>query len=452
MRVGIVGAGRVGVLTGLVLFEIGHEVTLFDIERSRVTALAEGAMPFFEPDAADLLDAAQRSERWAATGVPDALADCEVVLIAVPTPSSERGEYTLGPLRAAVASLREVTTNASVAWRAVLLRSTVLPGTTEAVVARGLAVNGATPCSVGYLPEFLREGSAIADAREPDRIVIGADDPEAVAVVRELFASVETQWFECGVRTAELLKVANNAMLSMCVSFSNEIARVAETAGATDASRLFEGLQLDRRFQGTPRAGIADYFAPGPGFGGSCLGKDLAALIAFAEAQGEEAAILKAVAQINRTQPLRLVDRIDSALDGLDGRHVLVLGLAFKPGTDDSRESIALPILRELSARGAVTRVHDPAATRAIAPAILGDLGVDAVGDDELEASLDASDAAILLTSWPEYLSSLPRRLATRTTPLLFVDSRGSLRDVKLAACVSYLTVGEAASNGGSDV
>jgi nucleotide sugar dehydrogenase len=447
MKVGVMGAGRVGLASALVLSELGHHVTLFDVDGARVGQLRAGEVPFFEPEIAKALEAAGRSGRWIVTDRPEELAECETVLIAVPTPPGSAEPYDLGALRAAVDTLREVRRGAGSAlrWRGIFLRSTVLPGTTRRVLGTGIAEGAresSVPCPVGYLPEFFREGSVLADARQPDRVVIGIDDPELGAMARTLFEGLDTTWFETGIASAELIKTANNALLSSCISFANEIARLAETIDDVDAVEVLEAIHLDRRLRGPASAGIVEYLRPGPGFGGSCLPKDLAALAAFAGARTEGASILEAALRINRTQPAWLVERIERALGGLADRRVLVLGLAFKPGTDDLRESIALHLCRELAGRGAVVRAHDPKVEPAAARALLAPSGASVVEDDALRAAFDAAEAVVLVTPWPVYRETLPERLVTRSTPLLIVDARGILRTVKRAACVTYLGVG----------
>ena len=459
MKVAVVGAGRVGLVSGLVLFELGHELTLVDVDRSRLEQLRAGEMPFFEPGGAELLCAAIGSGRWTVTDAAEAIAACEVVLIAVPTPLGTDGRYDLGPLREAVSTLRRVRAGAAekLCWRGIFLRSTVLPGTTHRDLGETLvrsSADGSLPCPVGYLPEFLREGTALADARRPDRIVVGADDAALHALARALFDGLHAEFFATGTCTAELIKTANNAMLSVCVSFANEIARLAETIDGVDAVEVFEGMRLDRRFQGTPRAGIVDYLLPGPGFGGSCLGKDLAALVSFAEGQRQEPWLLDAALRINETQPVCFVDRIDAALGGLAGRRVLVLGLAFKPGTDDVRGSVALPIIHALVARGAEVQAHDPQAAQSGYRATLESLGVavlpdnalryagDEACDDAYDDAFDAAEAVVLVTPWPSYVDALAEKLSKRSRPLLLADARGVLRRTERAPCVTYLGIG----------
>lgn len=441
MKVGIVGAGRVGIISGIALFERGHDVTLVDVDRDRVRLLRDGQMPYFEPDAAEALREAARDPRWKTADDAGELVACEAVLIAVPTPPGDQGEFELGALAQAVSALRRVRQGGGVAWRGIFLRSTVLPGTTERLI-------GHAPTSdpddwlgpAGYLPEFLREGTALADAREPDRIVVGAACGELYALARDLFGD-EARYLETDIRTAELIKTVNNALLSTCISFANEIARLAEVAGA-NAADVFAALHLDRRLRGSPAPGIVDYLQPGPGFGGSCLRKDVTALAAFARTHHQEPRLLDAALQINATQPEWFVDRIDKALGTLTGRRVLILGLAFKPGTDDSRESVTLPILQGCARRGAILSLHDPRATASVDRAMLEALDVTVVGDEDLDAAFDASEAVILVTPWPAYLEMLPPRLARRRAPLLFADSRGILRGATIAPSVTYLGIG----------
>ncbi len=439
MNVGVMGAGRVGLASGLVLCELGHDVTLFDVDRARVVQLRSGEVPFFEPDAAAALHAATRSGRWTVTDRADALTDCDAVLIAIPTPAGPDGQYDLGALRGAADTLIGVRVRGGgLRWRGVFLRSTVLPGTTERVLGAALA----DTCPVGHLPEFLREGSALADARRPDRIVVGTDDPGLRALARALFDGLETTWFETGIATAELVKTASNALLSCCISFANEIARIAETIDDVDPMEVFEGIHLDRRFHGTSRAGIVGYLLPGPGFGGSCLVKDLTALAALAGARGQGASMLDAALRINQTQSTWLVERIDRALGGLKGRRVLVLGLAFKAGTDDVRESVALPLSRELAGRGAAVQAHDPEAAPSMARELLASSGVEVVAEESFRDAFNAAEVVVLVTPWPVYLETLPELLATRSAPLLFADARGILRATKRATCVTYLGIG----------
>lgn len=456
MKIGMMGAGRVGCASALVLCELGHDLVLFDVDPSRVAQLVAGGIPFFEAGIEAAIQAATSSGRWTVTDHAEALGECDALMIAVPTPTGADTPYDLTYLRTAADTVRDVATRAGngLRWRGIFLRSTVLPGTTGRVFGTVLA--GATePVPIGYLPEFFREGSMLADARRPDRIVVGADDPELHALARTIFADLDTTWLETGIATAELIKTTSNAFLSTCVSFANEIARIAETIDGVDAVEVLTGLHLDRRFSGTARAGIVEFLRPGPGFGGSCLPKDLAALAAFADAR-DGASILDAALRINQTQPAWLAERIERELggiarelgginrelNGLTDRRVLVLGLAFKPGTDDLRDSIALPVCRELAGRGARIHAHDPRVEPAAAQALFAPAGVTVVTDEAWRQAFYDAEAVVLVTPWPSYLETLPALLTARSTPLLFVDTRGILRGVERTANVTYLGIG----------
>ncbi|MFN8641288.1 MAG: lipopolysaccharide biosynthesis protein RfbH [Candidatus Binatia bacterium] len=345
---------------------------MVDVDVERVSRLRAGAMPFLEPGAAEALRAAGRSGRWAVTDqVEHDTVRCGVVLIAVPTPIAADSTYQLAALAAAAADTRSPPRR-PMRWRAIFLRSTVLPGTTQRLLA------GAGPCPVGFLPEFLREGSALADARQPDRIVVGADDPAATAVAHAPGSSRGCR------RPCSTQHPHRRAHQDRQQRAPEHLHFVRQRAGADRGAG--RGRRGDGRLRRPPprspaaRTGageIADYLLPGPGFGGSCLAKDLTALAAFARGRQLDTPVLDAALRVGQSQPAWVVERMARALGGLDGRRVLVLGLAFKPDTDSVRDSIALPIVRELAARGAAVQAHDPAVAGAPSRALLavGGLG-----------------------------------------------------------------------------
>lgn len=440
MRVAVVGAGHVGLVTGLALWERGHAVVFVDNDAARVAKLARAQAPFFEPGVSELLARAISAGHVEVQGEMDAVRDCDAALVCVPTPSGDGGVVDTRYLASASSAIASAmaTPSASTRLRTVFVRSTVVPGTTRRVFVEALARS----VDVGVLPEFLREGSALDDARQPDRIVVGADKPRVYAAARALYGDT-APLVETTLETAELVKYANNAMLALCVSFSNELARIAEHLPGVDARDVLAAVVRDRRLSiDGKRAGIASYLEPGPGFGGSCLGKDVRALAALARAQGETTALLDGILAINRAQPVRFVERIERAMGGLRGRSVLVLGLAFKAHTDDVRESIASPVVAELEARGARVTCHDPAAAASF---FAGRNGPAEMATDWRAAAKEA-DALLLLSAWPEYTADLPALLSKKARPLLLADARGVLRDCALPRCVRYLGIGRAES------
>jgi UDPglucose 6-dehydrogenase len=438
--VAVIGAGRVGLVTGLALWERGHAVLFVDADPARVARLARGEAPFFEPGVGDLLARAAASGSLEASVDPAAALSCEVALVCVPTPGGATGAVDTRFLARAAGELAAAVEAGGVGrLRTVLVRSTAVPGTTRRVVVA--ALGGAV--DVGYMPEFLREGSALDDAREPDRVVLGADAPCVAGVARALWGS-EAPLVETSIETAEMAKYASNALLALCVSFSNELAAVAERLPGVDARDVLDAVARDRRLAiGARRAAITSYLEPGPGFGGSCLGKDVRALSALAGALSVASPLLEGTLQINDAQPGRFVARVARALGssgGLAGRAVLVLGLAFKPLTDDVRDSVAFPVVEALEGRGARVVGHDPAAAQAFFD---GRRGAAAQAGD-WRAALEEAEVLVLLAPWPEYLEALPSLLAARARPLLLADARGALRAAALPPSVAYLGVGKA--------
>ncbi len=444
MRVAVVGTGYVGLVSGLVLAERGHEVVFLDTDAEKIAALRRGELPFFEPGLEPLLVSTAAATRAHFVTSYEEIADCEVALLSVATPADEDGSSDTRALADASEQLARIGDASSSRLRAVFVRSSVVPGTTRGLVrARFEARSGrAATVKVGTIPEFLREGRALDDQRRPDRIVVGADDAEAFALAGALYAGVDAPRLETTPETAELIKLTNNAMLSTCISLANEVARIAERLPGVDAEAVFAGVHLDRRLGGATPAGLVEYLRPGAGFGGSCLGKDLRVLATFGRLHGEPTPLLDAVSAVNDDQPLRLLRRVSEALGGLAGRRLLVLGLAFKPGTEDVRGSIALPLVTAAVAEAAEVRVHDPRATDAFLRALPSSTRSRVHRAAELPAELGAVDAVLLLTAWEDYGTPLARMLEHARGPLLIADGRGLLRGRSLPGQVRYLGVG----------
>lgn len=444
MKVAVLGAGYVGLVSGLVLFEQGHEVLFLDRDPSRLDGLARGEVPFDEPGVAELLVLANASGRVSYANSVDSASGCDVAFVCVPTPARDDGTLDVDGVLEVAESLAEVARGESCTLRGVFVRSTCTPGTARAACA---LLNAHRPRSshaipVGSLPEFLREGSALADHRDADRIVVGADDPALHALARLVYASSHAPFVATTPESAELSKLAANAWLATCISFSNEIARVAERLPNVDADVVFRGLHHDRRLSRPAPAGINAYLAPGAGFGGSCLGKDTRALETFARALGERASLLEATSSVNRDQPLRLVSRVADRARGLEGRQVLVLGLAFKAGTDDVRDSIATPVVADLLERGARVSVHDPRATEAFLATLPPSRRSAVIATRDWRERLVEAEVVFVLTTEPEYATHLAVRLHELGTPIVVGDGRSVLRDVALPAHVTYVGVG----------
>ncbi|WP_276279658.1 UDP-glucose 6-dehydrogenase AglM [Halorussus caseinilyticus] len=404
MNVSIVGSGYVGTTVAACLADYGHEVTNVDIDEGVVAAIESGEAPIHEPGLADLV-AEYGGERLRATTDYAAVRETDVTFLALPTPTGDDGRIDLGVLKAGVRSLGEALASKDDP-HVVVVKSTVVPGTTEETVAPLLAeASGKTPgedLHVAANPEFLREGSAVADFRDPDKIVFGTDTDFARDRLREVFepllADADAALVETGIREAEMMKYANNAFLASKVSLVNELGNVCKEYGV-DAYEVADALGLDDRIG-------ARFLRSGVGWGGSCFPKDVAALIAAARDAGYDPAMLEAAVEVNDEQPERLLDLLETHLDPA-GKRVAVLGLAFKPGTDDVRNSRAIPVVEGLRERGAEVVAYDPVATenmrerfpdieyaRSAADALDGAHGTLVVTDwDEFAALDDAFDA-----------------------------------------------------------
>jgi len=429
VRVCVVGAGYVGVVTAACLAELGHMVTCADVDRDRVDLLSAGKPPVHEKGLPELLDLHSGERLRATTDVGGAVAEADLTLIAVGTPSTDEG-IDLGAVVAATREIGGALAGAD-AYSAVVVKSTVVPGTTDGVVLPLLAEASGRAAGrdfgVGMNPEFLTEGQAVADFMEPDRLVLGGVDERTHAALEELYAAFppSVPRMRTNTRTAEMVKYASNALLATSISFANEIANLCAAVGNVDVVEVMDGVHLSRYLTAVPpegppvRAELSSYLAAGSGFGGSCLPKDVRALIAEGGRLGVPMPLLSAVLDTNDARPDVLVELVERALGGLAGREVAVLGIAFKPDTDDVRESPSIPLVERLVARGAHVTAHDPV-VRTL-PAELRDLGVELT--DDLDAVLRGREAIVLATRWEQYLE-VPGLLAGRTPPPILVDGR----------------------------
>jgi UDPglucose 6-dehydrogenase len=422
-RIAVFGAGYVGLVTGACFAELGHEVVVRDIVASRIDALQRGEVPIFEPGLDELI-AANRDRLRFTTDVSEAIERAEVVYIAVGTPPTYSGDADLTAVWTVIDELPDVEQRIVVA-----MKSTVPVGTGEKVRHR-LAERGLQ--GVGYVsnPEFTAEGTAVRDFMGPDRIVVGAVDEADGDLVAGLHAGIDAPVFRCDVASAEMIKLAANAALMTRISFINEIANVCEATGA-DVVRVAEGIGLDRRIGPSGlRAGV--------GYGGSCFPKDSLALKQLAANSGYHFQLLTAVIEVNELQKRRVIGKLEQQLGSLRGKTIALLGLAFKPHTDDMREAPSLVLAGRLKAEGAAVRAWDPVARVDAAH------GVEQVGTVG-EAVSDA-DAVVLVTEWPELGELDWAELGGTMRTRIFVDGRNMLDPAEMrAAGFVYEGIGRSA-------
>ena len=402
MKVAVVGCGYVGLVTGVGLASVGHEVVGIEADDRRREQIAAGSPPFFEPGLDDLLRAQLSAGRFRIERDYGSIAEAAVVLLAVQTPPLNGGAIDLRFLQAAGRQVAAELAHHADRPRVVGIRSTVLPGTTSGVIEPILEGRAHAASN----PEFLREGSAVSDFLQADRIVIGCDGERGRELLAELYRPFAALIVLTSPATAEMAKYASNALLATLISFSNEIARVCETLPGVDADDVLAILHQDRRL--TPviegrevRPGLLAYLKAGCGFGGSCLPKDLSALLAEQSARGFDHRLLEAVLAVNETQPDHVVDLLERRLERLEGRSVAVLGVAFKGGTDDLRASPGLRILDRLLERGVQASVFDPLVP-ASALTSYADQGVRLAGS--VADALETADACIVATNAPEFM------------------------------------------------
>lgn len=432
MKVGIIGCGYVGLVTGVGFALKGHKVTSVEIDKSRVGQLTKGIVPFHEPGVQKGLKSVLKQGNIRISSSMDDIADCEVILICVQTPPQPDGVINLQILESATRNLVSVLEQ-SPRLRTVVVRSTVIPGTTDKLVAPILQGNSsalAKKTAIAFNPEFLREGSALQDFLNPDRIVIGTKSGMAKKMLKKLFLPFKASIVWTTPSTAELAKYASNTLLATLISFSNEIARVCERTPDTDVEDVLGVVHRDRRFsfpegKGSLTAGILSYLKAGCGFGGSCLPKDLSALIAYARSVDQETPLLQAVATVNVGQSLRIIDMVSKALGGLEKRKVAVLGVAFKGGTDDLRESPGLRIVDALLSKQAQVFIYDPL----VKPVALeGYKNKRVTIASKLMEALQYADACIVTSNSPEFKALRRWMKQEKNNHKVIIDGRRILK------------------------
>ena len=430
--VGIVGLGYVGTATALAFAHYGQPVVAFDLLESRRAEVRSGRLDTAE---AGLAAELRRSVRGGRLKVADSVADvvtaAPLVLLSVPTPSGNDGAVDLGAVEAAARAVGHAIRGVP-GWRSVVLKSTAVPGTCDGLLATTVAAASGREIDrqvgVGANPEFLAEGSLVADALHPSRIVLGVRESRTERLLRRAYRRFPAPVLVVPPAVAELVKYTSNALLATKVSFANEIASVAESLGV-DVDRVMDGVGLD------PRLG-RQFLAAGPGFGGSCFDKDVRALVAFAGGRGIELLLARSTLEVNARQAVHVVDLAEGAAGPLSGRTVALLGLSFKPGTEDVRGSQAYPILEELLRRGAAVRLHDPSSGARFLASMPA--GAPSADPDRVRLcstfrqAISDAQVAIVHADWPVYRNAPASAWAAPRLSVV-VDTRRTLSARKLA-------------------
>ena len=432
VRLFIAGTGHVGLVYAVAFALDGHRVVGADIDAGTVAALNRGEVPFHEPGLPEALKKARRTKRARfSTDIAESAKAAEVIFLCVGTPSRPDGSVDLSQVSAAAKTVGEGMGSAP-GYQVVVVKSTVLPGTTQGVVRPALEKASGKDAGPDFglcvNPEFLREGSALEDALRPDRLVIGAMDERSAKALLKVYARTKCKRMVTALRTAEMIKYATNAFLATKVSFANELANLCDAFGSLNVDEVVEGMGLDPRIN--PR-----FLKAGLGFGGSCFPKDVRALLAGGRERGYESRVLRAVLELNDYQPMRAVELAAEAAGPLEGKEVAILGLSFKGGSDDVRESRAIPLAKVLLERGAAVRGFDPEANEAFRRAVPE---VEIAPD--VKTALARADVCIVHNDWPQWRDLTAADFAEMRRKVV-IDGRRILNRAALEG-IEFVTLG----------
>jgi len=420
--IGVIGTGYVGLVTAAGFAELGSDVYCIDIDETKIERLKRGEIPIYEPGLAEMV-ARNRERLHFSTDIADALANARLLFVAVGTPPTYSGDADLSAVNAVVASMPPSDSHALV------MKSTVPCGTGRNI-KRLFDEQGKSGFRYVSCPEFLKEGSAVDDFLKPDRVVVGDDGDWAGDAVVDLYAPLNAPLVRTDIASAEMVKLAANAFLATKISFINEIANVCEETGA-DVIEVAKGMGLDSRIG--PK-----FLQAGIGFGGSCFPKDVTALKQLAGNSGYHFQLLNAVIEVNELQKRRVIAKLEKHLGSLVGKRIALLGLAFKPNTDDMREATSLVLSARLQAAGAHVVAYDPIAeeeARKLMPGI-------EFADDALGA-VRGADAVVLVTEWQEFLDLSPATMAEAMAGDVLIDGRNALDPEAIrAAGLAYEGIG----------
>lgn len=434
-KIAVIGTGYVGLVSGTCFAEIGNKVVCCDIDESKIRSLKNGVIPIYEPGLADLVEKNVQEQRLSFTNeIPSAVKEADIIYIAVGTPMSKTGEADLTYVKAAAKTIGEHLNG----YKVIVNKSTVPVGTgklVHSIIQK--ASKGKCPFDVVSNPEFLREGSAIHDTMNMERAVIGATSNKAASIIEDLHQPFHTPIVKTNLESAEMIKYAANAFLATKISFINDIANICERVGA-DVSKVSDGVGLDSRIG-------RKFLKAGIGFGGSCFPKDTTALLQIAKSAGYPFKLIEAVIETNEKQRIHIVDKLLNVMGDLKGRTISVLGLAFKPHTNDVRSAPALDVIPLLQQLGACVKAYDPIAI----PEASSILGEQIEYSTNLYDAISDTDACLILTDWPEVKEMELVKAKTLLKQPIIIDGRNlfSLEEMRAAGYI-YHSIGRPSVQG----
>ncbi len=437
MNIGIIGTGYVGLVTGACFAEFGVKVTCVDKDESRIRMLRQGNIPFYEPGLKDLVHKNTSENRLQfSTDIGKTIEASLVIFIAVGTPPRGDGSADLSYVEEVAQTIARHIDG----YKVIVTKSTVPVGTGERLrKIIGQQLKERIDFDIAANPEFLREGSAIEDFMRPNRVIVGTTSQQAVAILKDLYKPlylIETPFIVTDIPTAEMIKYASNAFLATKISFINEVANLCENVGA-DVHLVAKGMGLDGRIG-------SKFLHPGAGYGGSCFPKDTKALVQLARTQGEghKLEVIEAAIRANTKQQSRMVEKIAQAVGTLKGKTLGILGLSFKPNTDDIRDAVSVKIIQDLQKRGAQIRAFDPAAMDAARK-----LMPDVTYCKDVYHSVEGSDAVILMTEWNQFRHMDLERIRGALRKPVFIDLRNVYEPQRMEGLgFHYVGVGRGSS------
>mgnify|MGYP001038797745 CR=1 FL=1 len=438
-RISVIGAGYVGLVSAVCFADRGYRVSLSTHDPKKVKQVNNGIAPFYEEGLEPLLKKAVAAGNLRASlGRYEAVLESDMSFVAVATPSSPDGRIDLDLIEASSREIGEALRKKT-GYHLVVVRSTVVPGTTENTVKLAVEKHSKKKAGEGFgiamQPEFLRQGSAVFDTMNPDRVVIGEYDARSGDMLdvlyRDFYRNKDIPILRMNLASAEMIKYASNAFLATKISFINELANLCERVNGLDINKIAEGMGLDKRIG-------RHFLRAGVGYGGSCFPKDVSALIAYGKQLGYEPKILNAITSVNRTQALHAVELAKRHVGNLTGKKVALLGLSFKPGTDDLREAPSLRIINSLVSEGARVVAYDPVAMEN-ARQVLGDKIQCATSTEDC---LEHADCCIIVTEWDEFKKLKPEDFVQRMNSAVLIDGRRVYDPRSFGQRLTYVGIG----------